>query len=129
VLGPMSLKEQGDRRRPRIANLVQFAVTSNCCIATERLHRLTDSLTFVPAYTKSRSVGPLAVARLTQGISPKNCRLARARRAEEFGDMHDLHKPFVRFAALEPDFDNRPVSCRVQPSVVSLPKEMRNVLR
>src|ERR1700745_1352748 len=26
-------------------------------------------------------------------------------------------------------FDDRPVSCRVQPSVVSLPKEMRNVLR
>jgi hypothetical protein len=26
-------------------------------------------------------------------------------------------------------FDSRPVSCRVQPSVVSLPKEMRNVLR
>jgi hypothetical protein len=26
-------------------------------------------------------------------------------------------------------FDDRPVSCRVQPSVVSLPMEMRNVLR
>ena len=78
VLGPMSLKERGDRRRPRIANLVQFPVTSNCSIASKRLHALTHSLTFVPAYTKSRSVGPLAVARLTQGISPKNCKLARA---------------------------------------------------
>jgi hypothetical protein len=70
----MSLKERGDRRRPRIANLVQFPVTSNCSIASKRLHALTHSLTFVPAYTKSASVGPLAVARLTQGISPKNCR-------------------------------------------------------
>jgi len=30
VLGPVSLKERGDRRRPRIANLVQFAVARNC---------------------------------------------------------------------------------------------------
>jgi hypothetical protein len=36
VLGPMSLKERGDRRRPRIANLMQFAVTSNCA-STKRL--------------------------------------------------------------------------------------------
>jgi hypothetical protein len=74
----MSLKERGDRRRPRIPNLVQFAVISNCSIATKQLHALTHSLTFVPANTKSHSVGLLAVARLTQGISPKNCKLARA---------------------------------------------------
>lgn len=44
VLGPMSLKERGDRRRPRIANLVQFAVTGNCSVAEAiaRAHSLLD---------------------------------------------------------------------------------------
>jgi hypothetical protein len=43
--------------------------------------------------------------------------------------MFNLHKPFRLLAAWHRAFDNRPVSCRVQPSVVSFPKEMRNVLR
>ena len=47
-----------------------------------------------------------------------------------FGDVSNLHKLFRLIGAYETRaFDSRPVSCRVQPSVVSLPMEMRNVLR
>jgi hypothetical protein len=55
VLGPMSLKERGDRRRPRTAKLVQFAVTSNCA-STKRLGAR-SLLDFRSACTKSRFVG------------------------------------------------------------------------
>ncbi len=44
MLGPMSRKERGDRRWPRIANLVQFAVTGKCASdeAIARAHSLLD---------------------------------------------------------------------------------------
>jgi hypothetical protein len=45
--------------------------------------------------------GHIAVARLTQGISPKHCN-SPARRAEGVGDMSNLHKPFVWSRHLKP---------------------------
>jgi hypothetical protein len=71
---------------------------------------------------------PIAVARLTQGISPKRCTLARLPGEGLLAKCLSLSLSSgcgTGFRA----FDNRPVSCRVQPSVVSTPKEMRYVLR
>ena len=72
-------------------------------------------------------VGPLAVARLTQGISPKHCN-SPARRAEDMAICLISTSLSSGGGNVIRAFDSRPVSCRVQPSVVSLPKEMRNVL-
>jgi hypothetical protein len=46
-----------------------------------------------------------------------------------FGDMSISTSPPFGGGNVIRAFDSRPVSCRVQSSVVSLPKEMRNVLR
>lgn len=127
VLGPMSLKERGDRRRPRIANLVQFAVTSNS--ASTKCSALTHSLTFVPAYTKSRFVGPRCSRPAYRTHIAQELQTRSRVGLRSLGNMRNLHKPFVRSRRWNRAFDNRPVSCRVQPGVVSLPKEMRNVLR
>ena len=43
--------------------------------------------------------------------------------------MRNLHKPFVRSRRWNRAFDSRPVSCRVQPSVVSLLQKARYGLR
>jgi hypothetical protein len=127
VLGPMSLKERGDRRRPRTANLVQFAVTSNCA-STKRLgaRSLLDFRSCLHQITFCRAA--LQSPGLPKAYRPRTAD-SLACRAEDFGDMRNLHKPFVRSQRWNRAFDNRPVSCRVQPSVVSLPQEMRNVLR
>src|SRR5262245_6627394 len=77
----------------------------------------------------SQLSGLIAVARLTQGISPKHCKSAR------LPGKGLLAKCLISTSLSSGGgtgfraFDNRPVSCRVQPSVVSTPKEMRYVLR
>src|SRR5262249_59487139 len=46
-----------------------------------------------------------------------------------FGEMSDFLSLLSGCGTGFRAFDNRPVSCRAQPSVVSTPKEMRYVLR
>jgi hypothetical protein len=85
-------------------------------------------LDFVHGLTTCQASGPIAVARLTQGISPKHCASARQPGGDCWRLSNSRKSPAPAGRHSVPGIGNRPTSCHAQPSVVSLSMEMRYVL-
>ncbi len=94
-------------RRMQGRQVAAPSLASSAMRRTTSHRRIIESLDIAVAARHIASVGPPAVARLSQGISPKTATRPRAGQ-RTFGDMSNLHRPFIWWRQCNPGFRQPP---------------------